>query len=76
LLGLHADYLSAQLGAWRYGTRSALAPDCMKKVASQLSDRDITAVAGFLASLPAPANPVPVAAGSLKMPLACGSVPN
>lgn len=76
LLGLHADYLSAQLGAWRYGTRSALAPDCMKKVASQLSDRDITAVAAFLASLPAPANPVPVAAGSLKMPLACGSVPN
>jgi cytochrome c553 len=76
LLGLHADYLSAQLGAWRYGTRSALAPDCMKKVASQLSDRDITAIAAFLASLPAPANPVPVAAGSLKMPLACGSVPN
>jgi cytochrome c553 len=45
-------------------------------VASQLSDRDITAIAAFLASLPAPANPVPVAAGSLKMPLACGSVPN
>ena len=76
LLGLHANYLSAQLGAWRYGTRSALAPDCMKKVAQQLSERDITAIAAFLASLPAPANPVPVAAGSLKMPLACGSVPN
>lgn len=76
LLGLHADYLSAQLGAWRYGTRSTVAPDCMKVVASQLSDRDITAIAAFLASLPAPANPVPVAAGSLKMPLACGSVSN
>lgn len=76
LLGLHANYLSAQLGAWRYGTRMALAPDCMKTVAQLLSERDITAIAAYLASLPAPANPVPVAAGSLKMPLACGSVPN
>ncbi len=24
LLGLHADYLSAQLGAWRYGTPSTV----------------------------------------------------
>jgi len=76
LLGLHADYLSAQLGAWRYGTRSTVAPDCMGQVAKLLNDRDITAIAAYLASLPAPANPVPVAAGSLRMPLACGSVHN
>ncbi len=76
LLGLHADYLSAQLGAWRYGTRSTVAPDCMGQVAKLLNDRDITAIAAYLASLPAPADPVPVAAGSLKMPLACGSVHN
>jgi cytochrome c553 len=76
LLGLHADYVSAQLGAWRYGTRTAFAPDCMRQVAQRLSDHDITAVAAYLASLPAPADPVPVAAGSLKIPLACGSVPH
>jgi cytochrome c553 len=73
LLGLHPDYLSAQLGAWRYGTRKTVAPDCMHDIAARLADRDITAIAAYLASLPAPENPVPVAAGSLKMPLACGS---
>ncbi len=76
LLGLHADYISAQLGAWRYGTRTTIAPDCMRHVAQQLSERDITAIAAFLASLPAPPDVSPVAAGSLKMPLACGSVHN
>jgi cytochrome c553 len=76
LLGLHADYLSAQLGAWRYGTRSTVAPDCMAQVAKLLSERDITAISAYLASLPASGNPVPVAAGSLKMPLECGSVHN
>jgi cytochrome c553 len=74
LLGLHADYLSAQLGAWRYGTRNTVAPDCMHDIATRLHDRDITAIAAYLASQPAPENPVPIAAGSLKMPLACGSV--
>ena len=76
LLGLHSDYISAQLGAWRYGTRTTLAPDCMHGIATKLADRDITAIAAYLASLPAPENPAPVAAESLKMPLACGTVPN
>ena len=76
LLGLHANYLSAQLGAWRYGTRNAAAPDCMKVVATRLTEHDITAVAAWLASQSAPADPSPVAAGSLKMPLECGSVPH
>ena len=76
LLGLHSDYISAQLGAWHYGTRKTLAPDCMHDISAKLADRDITAIAAYLSSLPAPADPVPVAAGSLKMPLACGTVPN
>ncbi len=76
LLGLHADYVSAQLGAFRYGTRHAASPDCMHQIATRLSEPDITAIAAWLASLPEPANPEPVAAGSLKMPLTCGSVPN
>jgi cytochrome c553 len=75
LLGLHPDYISAQLGAWRYGTRKTVAPDCMHDIATKLADRDITAIAAYLASLPAPDNPVPVAAGSLSMPLSCGTEP-
>jgi cytochrome c553 len=75
LLGLHADYISAQLGAWRYGTRSAIAPDCMREVASRLGNDDITAVAAWLAAQPGPANPAPAPAGSQKLPIACGSEP-
>lgn len=76
LLGLHARYISAQLGAFRYGTRTAAAPDCMQFVAARLTEADVTAVAAWLASRPAPANPVPLPQGSLKTPLPCGSEPN
>ncbi|HLZ64815.1 MAG TPA: c-type cytochrome [Aliidongia sp.] len=75
LVGLHAHYISAQLGAWRYGTRTAAEPDCMQIVAGHLSEADVTAIAAYLSSLPAPADPSPVPAGSLPMPLACGSEP-
>jgi len=76
LVGLHASYISAQLGAFRYGTRTAAAPDCMQLVAASLTESDVTAVAAWLASLPIPPNPSPVPHGSLAMPLACGSEPN
>ena len=76
LLGLRANYISAQLGAWRYGTRTAAAPDCMQIVASSLTEDDVTAVAAYLASRPAPADPTFAPRGSLAMPLACGSQPN
>jgi cytochrome c553 len=73
LLGLHSAYISAQLGAWRSGNRQASAPDCMHTIATSLSDADVNAVANWLAAqTPAP-DAVPVPAGSLKMPLACGS---
>jgi cytochrome c553 len=76
LLGLQPNYISAQLGAWRYGTRTAAAPDCMQYIAGHLTETDVTAVAAWLSTLPSPANPTPVAHGSLAMPLACGSQPN
>ena len=76
LVGLHADYISAQLGASRYGTRRTAEPDCMHAITSRLSEKDITAVAAYLASIPVPPDPSPVAKGSLKMPLACSSQPN
>jgi cytochrome c553 len=76
LLGLRPNYITAQLGAWRYGNRTAAAPDCMQIVAGHLTEADLAAVAAYLSSLPAPANPAPAAHGSLAMPLACGSEPN
>nr|WP_120296338.1 c-type cytochrome [Paraburkholderia sp. BL23I1N1] len=74
LLGLHSNYISAQLGAWRYGTRHAAQPDCMQEIAARLSDHDITAISAWLASLPAPASVSPAAAGTSTLPLRCGSV--
>ena len=76
LLGLRATYVSAQLGAWRYGTRTAQAPDCMQVLAGHLTESDVNAVATWLASQPAPADTVPAPRGSLPMPMTCGSEPN
>jgi cytochrome c553 len=52
LLGLPRDYLVAQLGAWQTGSRRAHTPDCMAKVAKQLSPNDIAAVTHWLAAQP------------------------
>ncbi len=76
LVGLHASYISAQLGEFRYGTRTAPSPDCMQLVAASLTEGDVAAVAAYLASQPVPADPSPVARGTLAMPLACGSEPH
>lgn len=75
LVGLHADYISAQLGAWRTGSRHAIEPDCMHHVATHLNDSDISAVAAWLAMQPAPKDPTPAAASASKLPLQCGSEP-
>lgn len=75
LIGLRANYISAQLGGWRYGTRTARAPDCMQLVAARLTESDVTAVAAYLAAQPAPADAKPLAAGTLALPFACGSEP-
>jgi cytochrome c553 len=73
LLGLRAAYLSAQLGAWRYGTRTAIAPDCMQIVAGHLTEGDVRAVAAWLASIPAPGDPAPAPVHGYALPFACGS---
>ena len=75
LLGLRATYISAQLGAWRYGTRTAIPPDCMQIVAGHLTEDDVKAVAAWLSSRPAPDNAAPAPRGSYALPLACGSEP-
>jgi cytochrome c553 len=75
LLGLRSRYISAQLGAWRYGTRTAIAPDCMQIVAANLSEDDVTALAAWLSRVPAPLKALPLPKGSLTTPLPCGSEP-
>jgi cytochrome c553 len=60
LVGLRPNYISAQLDAFRYGTRTAAAPDCMQLVAGRLTEADVTALPAWLSSLPAPAKPTPL----------------
>lgn len=74
LLGLRADYVSAQLGAWRYGVRTALAPDCMQVIASSLTEPEVAAVSAYLASMPVTAAR-PLRQPEMRLPLACGSQP-
>jgi cytochrome c553 len=75
LLGLRPTYISAQLGAWRYGTRTAKEPDCMQIVAGHLTEDDVKAVAAYLSSQPAPTDLSPAPKDTYKTPLACGSEP-
>lgn len=73
LRGLPEFYLSAQLGAWKAGTRRAREPDCMAEVARALSGADVEQLARWIASVPSselsdlPVNPH-------DLPLDCGAV--
>lgn len=73
LLGLPADYLNAQLGAWRTGARRAEAPDCMADIARRLDAQDVNALAHWLAAQPVPVQPRAAALPS-PLPLRCGSI--
>ncbi len=73
LVGLRPTYIVAQLTRWRVGDRHAAEPDCMKRIATRLSDSDITAVAGWLSQQPAPKDPSPESSNLVRMPFACGS---
>ncbi|MES1924043.1 putative cytochrome c [Salinisphaera sp. T31B1] len=75
LIGLPRQYIMAQLGAWRVGTRHAAAPDCMHTIVGRMGPGDIEAVAAWLASRPIPTDTHPVANAVLDPPLDCGSVP-
>jgi cytochrome c553 len=73
LLGLPADYVIGQLGAWKTGNRHTAAPDCMGEIAKRLAPEDVRAVAVWLASRPVPPGAKPVAHPELPLPLECGS---
>jgi cytochrome c553 len=75
LLGLPADYLVAQLGAWRQGLRHARTPDCMARIARALPADDIPDIARWLAAQPLPGNPASTSSPPAVWPLDCGSIP-
>jgi cytochrome c553 len=75
LLDLPRDYVVAQLGAWRAGTRKAEAPDCMAHVARRLSREDIHAVSQWLAAQPVPKRGHPAAPGKQTTGIRCKDDP-
>jgi cytochrome c553 len=74
LVGLNAQYIAAQMGAWRSGLRRGQEPDCMAGIAGLLGPGDVAAVSAWLASRPASPQAAPLPAGSLKLPMDCGGV--
>jgi cytochrome c553 len=74
LLGLPRDYINAQFGGWREGTRHSAAPDCMGQIAQALRPDEISAVSAWLASQTVPDYASP-STTNVKLPVACGSVP-
>jgi cytochrome c553 len=73
LVGLRPTYIVAQLTRWRVGDRHAAEPDCMKRIASRLSESDVAAVAAWLAAQAPPKDVSPESSNLVRMPLACGS---
>lgn len=73
LVGLRPTYIAGQLVRWRVGERHAAEPDCMRRIATRLSEADINAVAAWLARQEPPADPSPESPNLVRMPFACGS---
>ena len=73
LAGLRSTYIAAQLTRWRVGDRHALEPDCMKRIASRLSEADVAAVAAWLSMQQTSKDASPESFDRVRMPLACGS---
>lgn len=74
LLGLSADYLVSQMGAWRTGQRHAQAPDCMADIARRMSLAQVQAVASWLAAQHVPGDGHAQAQTPENPPLSCGSL--
>lgn len=75
LLGLPRDYINAQFGAWREGSRRAAAPDCMAEIAKRLTPEEISAASTWLAAQPVPGDALPSRTIAGKLPIPCGSFP-
>jgi len=75
LLGLPRDYINAQFGSWKNGTRKAASPDCMAQITRQMTNEEISAVSAWLAAQPIAPQMAAAPAGLAKLPLSCGSAP-
>ena len=73
LVGLRPAYIVAQLTRWRVGERRAADPDCMKRIATRLSESDVAAVAAYMSLQDPPADSSPESTDLVRMPFACGS---
>ena len=73
LVGLRPAYIAAQLTRWRTGERNAADPDCMKRIATRLSEGDVAAVAAYMSMQDPPRDASPESANVVRMPFACGS---
>lgn len=73
LVGLRSTYIAAQLTRWKTGDRHAAEPDCMKRIATRLSEGDVTAISHWLSRQMAPPDAAPESSNLVRMPLACGS---
>lgn len=73
LLTLPADYLVAQLGAWRTGQRKAKEPDCMAEIAKRLSPEEVSVMAKWLSTQSLPGGTRPSAPTGEPLPVRCGS---
>ncbi len=71
LTGLSADYIAAQMGAWREGVRTTGTVDCMAEIAQRLSVDQVRSVAQWLAAQPASPQDRPAAPSEAKLPLTC-----
>ncbi|MDA8456820.1 c-type cytochrome [Acidovorax sp. GBBC 3334] len=74
LVGLPRDYLNSQIGAWQTGQRRSHAPDCMARVARQLTAEDVSAISAWLAAQPVPGTGKPAATAGAPLPMPCGGV--
>ncbi|MFC0132647.1 cytochrome C [Massilia eurypsychrophila] len=73
LAGLRPAYIVGQLTRWRVGERRATEPDCMKRIATRLTDDDISSVAAWLSQQSPSSGASPEPSNLVRMPLACGS---
>jgi cytochrome c553 len=75
LLGLPRVYMIAQLGAWKNGgLMRGQTPDCMSKIAKQLTNEEINAVAAWLAAHPVDGDMEAAESLPTEMAKRCGSI--
>lgn len=71
LIGLSAEYISAQMGAWREGVRRSGEPDCMAEIARRMSAQQITEVSAWFAGQAASQTDRPAPASQTALPMNC-----